>query len=71
MSDPTAFHKTDDTNGTDKASNLCEMIRVGAGVGHHDEAQHDHDDDFCYVGDGPEIATGTQPRVQTHNVTIG
>ena len=53
-----------DTNDTNKASKLCEMIGVGAGVGHHDEAQHDNDDDVCCVGDGSEIATGTQPRIK-------
>ena len=34
-------------NNTNKASKLRVMIRVGAGVGHHDEAQLDHDDDVC------------------------
>ena len=52
------------TNDTNKASKLCVMIRVGGDGGHHDEAQHDHDDDVCCVGDGPEIATGTQPRIK-------
>ena len=47
------------------------MIRIGAGVVHHDEAQHDHyNDDFWCVGDGPEIATDTEIDTNTHNVTI-
>ena len=44
------------------------MIRVGAGVGHHDEAQHDHDDnDVCYVGEHAEIATDTWIETSTQD----
>ena len=61
-----------DTNDTNKASKLCMTLRVGADVGHHDEAQHDHDDDdVCCAGDGPEIATGTGIETNTHNMMIG
>ena len=53
------------TNDTNKASKLCMTLLVGADVGHHHEAQHDHDDYVCCVGDGPEIATGTGKELNT------
>ena len=61
----TALAARKNTNDTDKASKLCEMIRVGAHVAHHDEAQHDHDDNVCYVGDCREIPTDAQTETNT------